>query len=248
MRSIPLRLRLAVVAVALLAAKCGVREQVEKKRLEEENVELRARIERLERENRLLRGQPSTASDVTARFADDPTQGTLAGLLPGDELPHVHFRFGRENRIRTWSSEGRILFQHEWDLEGGLVLRVNAEGNGRVEKIAAVLGGSAPVDIPTLAGIRLGKETFSTLQQKFGSTLTTELQLWGAQGLYTVARRTPLPGAKRRLEFVFQMPEGLNRSELERIGAEVERRSDASVVEPYLRDRTPFLVALEEVR
>ena len=104
------------------------------------------------------------------------------------------------------------------------------------------------LDIPTLAGLRLGQETFASVREKFGATLETDLQLWGAQGLYTVAQRTPLAGTKRRLEFVYQMPEELSRAQLEQIGLEVQRNRNPAVLEPHLRDRTPFLVALEAVR
>ncbi len=105
------------------------------------------------------------------------------------------------------------------------------------------------LDIPTLAGLRLGQETFASVREKFGATLEINLQLWGAQGLYTVAQRTPLAGAaNRRLEFVYQMPEGLSRAQLEQIGLEVQRNRNPAVLEPHLRDRTPFLVALEAVR
>ena len=241
--------RLAGVLLALLSATCTSPDRARMRELEQENQELRTSVEKLERENRLLRGQPGTAAEVQRRFADDPALGTLAGLLPGDELPQVRFRFGHENRTRTWTGEGRLAFQYEWDLRGGLRLRVNADGEGRVEKVAVVLEGTEPVDIPTLAGLRLGQETFSSLQEKFGSRLTTELQLWGAQGHYTVARRTEVPGrAQRRLEFVFAMPAGLSPSQLELIGEAVERDGDPAAVEPYLRDQSPFLVALEEVR
>ncbi len=44
------------------------------------------------------------------------------------------------------------------------------------------------------------------------------------------------------------MPEGLSRAQLEQIGLEVQRNRNPAVLEPHLRDRTPFLVALEAVR
>lgn len=240
---------LLLIGGALLTIQCGGNpSRGELERLRRESEELRARVERLERENRQLRGQPTTADAVYAYFAEDAEQGTLAGLMPGDELPQARYRFGQENRTRTWNSEGRTIFQYEWELEGGLIIRINADGNGRLERIAVVLPEPLGVNLPTLAGLTLGQETFTSVQEKFGETLTTDLQLWGARGLYTVAQRTPLPDGRRRLEFVYQMPSGLSRSELERIGEEVQRRRNPAVLEPHLGDRAPFMVALAEIR
>lgn len=240
---------LLLAGLALVLVQCGGSpRRGELEELRRENEELRAEAERLERENRQLRGQPVTADEMYGYFAQDPAQGTLAGLQPGDELPQARSRFGQENRTRSWRSEGRTIFQYEWDLVGGVTLRLNADGNGRVQRIAALLADPQGVDIPTLAGLRLGQETFTSLQEKFGASLTTNLQLWGARGLYTVAQRTPLAQTRRRLEFVYQLPAGLSRGELDRIEEEVQRRRNPAVLEAYLRDRAPFMVALEEIR
>ena len=240
---------LLLAGLALLWTQCGGNpERGGLERLRQESKELRAKLERLERENRQLRGQPATAEEVYAHFANDTAQGTLAGLLPGDELAQARYRFGQENRSRSWKSEGRTIFQYEWELPGGLTVRVNTDSNQRVERIAVVLEGTQPVRIPTLAGLTLGQETFASLQQRFPGTLSTSLQLWGAQGLYTVAQATPLADSRRRLEFVYEMPAGLSQAELDRIGQEVQQRRNAAVLEAHLRNRSPFLVALEEVR
>lgn len=247
---------LLLAGLALVLVQCGGNSpRGERKRVAQENEELRAELERLQRENRQLRGQPATAEDVYAYFANDPAQGTLAGLRPGNELPHARARFGQVNRTRSWTSEGQPVFQYEWDLEGGVTLRVNADGNGRLQRIAVVLADPHGVDIPTLAGLRLGQETFTGLQKKFGASLTTSLQLWGAQGLYTVAQRTPPPPERQtpargrwRLEFAYQMPAGLTRAELDRIEEEVRRRRNLAVLQAHLADRAPFMIALEEIR
>ena len=215
----------------------------------------RAELERLRRENEALhaqrqqRPQPATPEKVRAYFVNDPVLGTLAGLRPGQNLADARARFGPATRMRSWDSEGRTIFQYEWDLEGGVTLRFNADTGGRLEKIAVVLVNPQGVDIPTLAGLTLGRETYSTLQQKFGSSLTTDLQLWGALGLYTVSQTAPLPsqGGRGRLEFVYEMPSGLSQAELDRIGEQVQNRNPA-VLDPHLRDRAPFMVALEELR
>lgn len=248
--------KVILVSLALGLAQCGTNpDRAELEHLRRQNEDLRAKVEQLERDNRLLRGQPGTAEDVSAFFADDPANATLAGLMPGDELPQARYRFGQENHSRVWTSEGRMIFQYEWNLAGGLSMRVNADGQGRLQKIAVVLEDPKGVDIPTLGGLRLGAETFTTVQEKFGEDLSTDLQLWGAQGFYTVAQRTPLSLesgliglARRRLEFVYQMPPGLSQAELDRIGEEVAQRRNPAVLEPHLGDQAPYLVALEEIR
>lgn len=239
-------LRLLLVSLcglALASAGCGGNaEREELERLRRENEALRAQTQQ--------RPQPITPEKVRAYFVNDPALGTLAGLRPGQDLADAHTRFGPATRTRSWDSDGRTIFQHEWELEGGVVLRLNAGAGGRLEKIAVVLVNPQGVDIPTLAGLTLGRETYSTLQQKFGSALTTDLQLWGARGLYTVAQTATLPaqgGTRRRLEFVFEMPPGLSQTELDRIGEQVQHRNPA-VLDPHLRDRAPFMIALEEVR
>lgn len=245
----PPSLWLLLAGLALAVTQCGGnRERGELERLRQESEELRAELERLQQENRQLRGQPATASEVYAHFAQDPVRGTLAGLVPGDRLEQARSSFGQENRTRSWTSEGRPITQYEWELEGGLLIRANADPGGRLEKIAVVFTDPQSVNILTLAGLTLGRETFLRIQQKFSKALSTDLQLWGARGLYTVAQRTPLPRSRWRLEFVYELPAGLGQGQLDRIEEEVQRRGNPAVLEPYLGDRAPYLVALEEVR
>jgi len=215
----------------------------------------RAELERLRRENEALRAQiepakarPATDSKVLAYFAQDPAQGTLAGLAPGDTLTQAHARYGPEKRTRTWTSEGRPITQYEWELEGGLTLRVNTEADGRLRKVAVALVRPESVEIPTLSGLTLGRDTFLSIQHRFGSALSTDLHIWGAQGLYTVAQRAQLPQSRWRLEFVYQMPAGLGPGQLARIEELVQRERNPAVLEPYLGAHAPYMVAMEEVR
>lgn len=248
-RKARLTLTMLLVGGALAALQCGCNpSQAELERLRKESEELQERVERLERENRQLRGQPVTAEEVYAYFADDGPRGTLAGLLPGDQLEDARARFGEETRTRSWTSEGRPVVQYEWELEGGVILRLNADEDGRLGRIAVVFADPQGLHLPTLAGLVLGQETFSSVREKFGDNLTADPQLWGARGLYTVAQRTVLPGGRRRLEFIYQMPAGVSRGQLERIGEELQHRRDPAVLDPYLHDRAPFMVALAEVR
>jgi len=233
-------LSLMVVALSLLGGGCGRSAQEEE-------------LERLRRENEALRAQqqvprgPVPISSAARHFSGDINGTTLAGLMPGFDIASARQRFGPEATSRSWRSEGRMITQYEWQLEDGVVLRVNAGENGRIERVAVVLANPKGVNIPTLNGLTLGQETYSSLQRRFGPLLTTELLLWGAQGLYTVAQRMPF-GEHRRLEFAFEMPAGLSRAELERIGDEVQNRNNASVLEPHLRDAAPYMVALEETK
>lgn len=215
----------------------------------------RAELERLRRENEALRAQvgqsrprPVTDSRILAYFAQDTAQGTLAGLAPGDLLEQARARFGQETRTRTWASEARPITQYEWELVGGVTLRCNADPDGRLVKIAVAFVRPESVDIPTLNGLILGRETFLGIQQRFAAALTTDLQIWGAQGLYTIAQRTLLPNSGWRLEFVYLMPPGLGQGQLDRIEELVQRQRNPAVLEPYLAERAPYLVALEEVR
>jgi len=239
---------LLFLALALGLTQCGGGDRRGAEQLQSEKEELRAEIERLRRETRELRGQPTTASEVLAHFAQDATRGTLAGLVPRDNIEQARARFGQENRTRTWSSEGRPITQHEWELEGGLIIRLNAENDGRLLKVAVAFLDPKGVRIPTLAGLTLGQETFLSIQEKFGEKLSTDLQLWGAQGLYTVAQRAPYPNSSWRLEFVYEMPPGLGPGQLDRIEEEVMRKRNPAVLEPYLGEQAPYMVGLEEVR
>lgn len=234
--------------LALAAAGCsGGASSGDADRLRRDNEALEERVAQLEAEARQLRGQPPTPDKVYAQFANDPREGTLAGLFPGDYLESARSRYGRENRARSWTSEGRVIFQYEWDLAGGLVLRVDTNREQRVQRIAVVLDGSQLVHLPTLAGLTIGAETYNSLNERFPGLLNTALQLWGAQGHYTVAQTLPL-SETRRLVFAYAMPEGLGRAELDRIEQAVRREGDLSVLEPHLGDRVPFSLALEEAR
>jgi hypothetical protein len=184
---------------------------------------------------------------VAAHFADDAAAGTLAGLLPGSDVAAPRRRFGGEKTVRSWRSEGRTIFQYEWELEDAVTLRVNADESGRIERVAVALANPGGVNIPTLYGITLGRETYTSVQRKFGAALATDLQLWGAQGLYTVAQRLTFDDG-RRLEFAYEMPRGLSRAELERVGNEVQHRRNPAVLDAYLSNRPPFMLALEEAR
>lgn len=237
--------RYALIAtLALLTAACGGGASPEElARLERENEQLRAR---LEGKNPQAPGQVSTPSSVLEHFANDLTHGTLAGLVPGDSLAQARAGFGPESRTRSWRSEGRRIYQYEWDLEAGVSIRLNADGREKLQKVAVVFADPAGVHIPTLGGLTLGQETYGSILQRFGATLKADPQLWGARGLYTVAQRTPFPNTGWRLEFVYEMPVGMSRAHLERIGEELLRARNPSLLEPQLGDRAPFLVALEE--
>jgi len=237
---------LAVVAVLVAAGCSGGAGSGEAGRLRDENEALRARVEQLEQEARMLRGQPPTPDQLYAHFANDPREGSLAGLFPGDYLESARSRYGRENRARSWTSEGRVIFQYEWDLAGGLVVRVTTGREQRLERVAVVLDGTRPISLPTLLGLTIGKETYDSLGKRFPNLLTTALQLWGAQGHYTVIQRLPL-SETRRLEFAYAMPAETPRPELDRIEREM-REDNVAVLEPHLRDRVPFSFALEQVR
>ncbi len=229
-----------LLALALAGAACGGGAKEEE-------------LERLRRENEALRAQqqqprgPVPVSSAARHFTGDVGGTTLAGLMPGFDIELARQRYGAEATTRSWRSEGRTIVQHEWQLEDGVVLRVNAGETGRIERVAVVLANPKGVNIPTLNGLALGQETYSSVQRRFGPLLTTELLLWGAQGLYTVAQRMPF-GEHRRMEFAFEMPGGMSRAELERIGDEVQNRGNAAVLEPHLRDAAPYMVALEETR
>ncbi|MCI0402645.1 MAG: hypothetical protein L0212_03885 [Acidobacteria bacterium] len=234
------RLLIVAAALALLGAACG-------KSAEE------AELERLRAENERLRQQtgaaaPATASRVARHFSNDASAGTLAGLMPGYDLAVARERFGREARTRSWPSEGRTITQYEWDLEDGVILRVNSEENGRVLRVAAVMTNPAGVNIPTLYTTTIGRDTFASLQQRWGSALTADPQIWGADGLYTVVQRLQFEGGGQQLEFAYEMPPEMSRAQLTRIGDELMNSRDPAVVMPYLRDKQPFMVALEAVR
>ena len=233
---------LLILALALVGVACrddAARDELE--RLRRENAQLRARVADDQTPESV-----STPGSVLAHFAEDPARGTLAGLVPGDTLAEARAAFGPESRTRSWRSEGRRVHQYEWDLEAGVSIRLNANSQERLQKIAVVFADPAGVNIPTLAGLTLGQETYGSIQQRFGGALKADPQLWGARGLYTAAQRTRLERTGWRLEFVYEMPAGLSRAHLEQIGDALQRERNPAVLEPHLGDRAPFMVALEE--
>lgn len=235
----------ALLAGVFLLAACSNAEQAELERLRQENERLRAQAAG---EGGATGIPQEVAVENLQHFTQDAARGTLAGLLPGDTLADAEKRFGPIARTRRWRSEGRPVIQHEWDLDEGLVLRVHADPAGRLQKIAVALDVERPTNIPTFAGLRLGQETFASVQARFGSQLVTDLQLWGARGLYTVLQRAPLDGTGYLVEFVFQMPEGVSTARLETIGAQVQRERNGDALEAYLKERMPFQIGLEQAR
>jgi hypothetical protein len=230
-----------LLVVSALSAACG-------KSAEE------AELERLRRENEALRQQreaqpgPVPVSGVARHFAKDAGAGTLAGLMPGYDLAVARTLYGAEARTRSWRSEGRPITQYEWDLEDGVLLRVNAEDTGRIVRVAAVMTNPASVNIPTLYNTTLGRDTFASLQQRWGGALTADPQLWGADGIYTVVQRLLFEEGGRRLEFAYEMPPEVSRAELDRLGDQLMVTRDPALVMPFLRDKHPFMAALEAVR
>jgi len=233
---LPICLFLTATTVA-----CGGGSQAELERLRRENEALRARAAREQ-----PRAELSAAT--LAHFSNDPALGTLAGLRPGDGLAVARERFGPEKLTRTWSSEGFPITQYEWDLGHGVLVRANADPTGRLLRIAVVLAGPDAVSIPTLYGLTLGRETYTSVQRRFGPALETDLANWGARDIYTVAQRVTFAESSRRLEFLYQMPAGLKPAELETIGNEVQQKRNLAVLGPHLAERAPFSIAIEEIK
>lgn len=249
MGSLLLRVLTALSLTALLLGGCGKSaDQEELEALRRQVEQLQSQVERLQLKQPAPEGRIVAPEGLYDHFAEDAARGALAGLVPGDSLEMARERFGPEALSRSWRSEGRQITQYEWKLDGGLLLRANAGPEGLLEKVAVAFDGSQALAMPSLAGLRLGQETFASLQEKFGGALDTNLQLWGARGYYTVAQTTPLPQTNYRLEFVFQMPQGLSRAQLEQIGDAVQRDGNAEILEAYLSDHIPFLIAVETAR
>ena len=209
-----------------------------------------AELERLRKEVAALRSEDAgeageeIPTEELEQFHLDALRGTLAGLIPGDSLETARRRFGPETLSRSWPSEGRVQMQYEWELEPGLFLRLNAESNGVLKRIAVALDGTRPTNIAVFEGVRFGQDTFEDLNRRFRRSLVTFLHFWGARGLYTVVQIRPVEGTRRFMEFSFQMPEGLSPAQLTEIGEQIQRTNDGKVLEPYLSDRVPFQVAL----
>ena len=230
------------LAAALLGA-CKSADQEELERLRQEVASLQSK----QADEAEAGDGPSIPLESIPHFAGDSAQGTLAGLAPGDTLATARARLGPETLSRSWQSEGILITQYVWELDPGLLLRLNTDRAGQVIKVAVALDRSRPTHIRVFGGIALGQDTFAAIQEKFGPVLTTDLHFWGARGLYTVAQRGPF-ATGQLLEFTYQMPDGLSRAVLNQVGNEVQRRRDAVPVESYLQDQIPYQVALAEAR
>ena len=228
-----------MAALALAGLACQSADDAELERLRKEVSDLRTQVGD-EGEG----GGAGMPVEKLDHFELDVLRGTLAGLIPGDSLETARGRFGPETVSRSWPSEGRVQTQYEWELEPGLFLRLNAESNGVLKKIAVALDGTRPTHIPVFAGVRLGQDTFEDLQGHFDGPLKTFLQFWGARGLYTIVQIRPVKGTRRYMEFSFQIPDGISTAQLNEIGEQIQMTNDGEVLEPYLSDLTPFQVAL----
>lgn len=244
----------SVVLCALVALTLGCqqdRRQVgaeELERLRQEKAALAAEAERLRTENRRLRGQPETPSAVAQHFANDVRAGTLAGLAPGDFIEKARRLYGPETRMNVYSGSKRES-QYEWELVGGITLRLSADDRGRIFRVGVVLDTSQPQSIPTLEGVTLGRDTFADIDGRFGQALWTNLHLWGVRGIYTVAQTLPRGPARRwQLQFAYEVPAELSAEQLDRIRVEVGQRRNTGYLMQFVGDRLPYLVVLEEPR
>lgn len=239
---------LALLASGLLAVACGSKvDPQELERLRQEKAALQAELERLQAENRRLRGQPETPSAVAQFFGNDARAGTLAGLVPGDFIDKARRLFGRETRMNVDARERRS--DYEWDLVGGVTLRVSADDRGRIFRIGVVLDTNQPPVIPTLEGITIGKDTFFDIERRFGQALWTNIHIWGVRGIYTVAQTlTRGPDRPFQLQLAYEVPAGLSAEQLERIRVEVGQNRNAGYLMQFVGDRIPYLMVLEEPR
>lgn len=220
----------------------------EAERLQQGKVALEAELERLRAENRRLRGEPEAPAELARFFSNDARTGTLAGLAPGDFIEKARRLYGRESRMNVFGSGASRESQYEW-VFGGVTLRLSAEDNGRVFRVGVVMDTGQPPMIPTLEGVTLGRDTFASIDRKFGQALWTDLHIWGVKGTYTVAQ-TLLPGSNRRwpLQFAYEMPRELSPEELERIRVEVGQHRNPGYLMQFVGDRLPYLVRLEAPR
>lgn len=239
---------LACIAI-LAAAGCTARpDTAELDRLRQEKVALEAELERLRAENRRLRGQPETASAVAQFFSSDARAGTLAGLVPGDFIPKARQLFGRETRMDVYVASDRVS-QYEWELVGGVTLRLGADDRGRIFRIGVLLDTAQPAVIPTLEGVTLGRDTYADIEEKFGQALWVNLHLWGVRGIYSVAQTLERgPARPYQLQFAYELPPGLSQAQLDRIRTEVLQHRNTGYLMQFVADRIPYLVVLEEPR
>jgi len=238
-------LLISLIALSMACRTAGDPQELE--RLRQEKAQLEAEVERLRAENRRLRGQPETSSAVAQHFANDAGQGTLAGLVPGDFIDKARQLYGQETRMNSYVSAGRRESQYEWELVGGVTLRLSADDTGRIFRIGVVVDTAQPPFIPTIESVTLGKDTFADMERKFGRALWTDLHIWGVQGIYTVAQ-TLEPGQQRRwrLQFAYQLPAGISPEELGRIHEEVHQHRNTNYLMQFVGTRLPYLVVLEE--
>lgn len=241
--------QLLVCMLVVLTLGCGQQGDVrELERLRQEKATLEAEVERLRAENRRLRGQPETPSAVAQYFAADVLVGTLAGLAPGDTVEKARRLYGRETRMNVFQSSQRES-QYEWELVGGITLRVSADDRGLIFRVGVVVDPDQRVSIPTLEGVTLGRDTFADMDRKFGQALWTNLHIWGMRGIYTVAQTLPRgPGRSWQLQFAYEVPAELSPDALERIRVEVGKNRNAGYLMQFVGDRRPYLVVLEEPR
>lgn len=240
-------LLLTLTALSVACRTAGDPQELE--HLRQQKATLEAEVERLRAENRRLRGQPETPSALAQHFTNDARQGTLAGLVPGDFIDKARQLYGQETRTNVYASAGKRESQYEWELVGGVTLRLSADDNGRIFRIGVLVDTAQPLFIPTIAGVTLGKDTFADVEQKFGRALWTDLHIWGVRGIYTVAQ-TLEPGQQQRwrLQFAYQLPEELPPEQLSRIREEVHDHRNTNYLMQFVASRLPYLVVLEEPR
>lgn len=237
-----------MLLVLIPACRQQAAERQELERLRTEKAQMEAEVERLRTEIRRLRGQPDTPSAVAQHFSADAAAGTLAGLVPGDFIDKARLLYGQETRMNVYEGSQRES-QYEWELVGGVTLRLSADDRGRIFRIGVVVDTKQPPVIPTLEGVTLGRDTFADVDRKFGRALWTNLHIWGVRDVYTVAQ-TLSRGAERRwqLQFAYEVPRGLTAEQLERIRQEVGQQRNVGFLMQFVGDRIPYLVVLEEPR
>jgi len=241
--------RILVLGLLAVLVACGQRiDRQELERLRQEKAALEAETERLRTEIRRLRGQPESLSAVAEFFANDAAAGTLAGLVPGEQVEKARRLFGRETRMNVYTGSQRES-QYEWELPGGIRVRLSADDNGRIFRIGIVVDTAEPPMIATLEGITIGKDTFFDTDKRFGRALWTNLHIWGVNSIYTVAQTLPRGGGRPwQLQLAYEVPAGLSAEQLERIRVEVGKNRNVGYLMQFVGDRIPYLIVLEEPR
>jgi hypothetical protein len=241
--------RILVLGLFAVLVACGQRtDPQELERLRQEKAALEAETERLRTEIRRLRGQPESLSAVAQFFANDARAGTLAGLTPGDSIDKARRLFGRETRMNVYAGSQRES-QYEWELVGGITVRLSADDSGRIFRIGIVVDTTQPPVIATLEGITIGKDTFFDTDKRFGQPLWTNLHIWGVNSIYTVAQTLPRgEGRAWQLQLAYEVPKELSAEQLERIRVEVGKNRNVGYLMQFVGDRLPYLIVLEEPR